>query len=157
MHLKLYIVTPAVYTTPAVTVSSRLLVRVLDDLLLPTAYPAELAGTCYSLGTGQGGLVLKVTGFQGVAQQLMGEVLSALKGGPGGGWGGGGVGAAIEMDWLACMCEAWGQTCWAIPASHHDYVHACAEHWARGPGAKGDRVSGRGTAADGRGAECTER
>lgn len=30
--------------------------------------------------TGQGGLVLKVTGFQGVAQQLMGEVLSALKG-----------------------------------------------------------------------------
>jgi secreted Zn-dependent insulinase-like peptidase len=62
-------------------VSARLLVRVLDDLLLPTAYPAELAGTTYSLSTGQGGLLLKVTGFQGVAQQLMEEVLAALKGG----------------------------------------------------------------------------
>lgn len=60
--------------------AARLLVRVLEDLLLPTAYPAELAGTCYSLSTGQGGLVLKVTGFQGVAQQLMVAVLTALRG-----------------------------------------------------------------------------
>lgn len=83
MHLKLHIVTPAVYATPSATVSARLLVRVLDDLLLPVAYPAELAGTTYSLSTGQGGLVLKVTGFQGVAQQLMVHVLTALKGGCG--------------------------------------------------------------------------
>jgi secreted Zn-dependent insulinase-like peptidase len=79
VHLKLHIVTPAVYSTPESTVASRLLVRVLDDVLLPVAYPAELAGSSYSLSTGQGGLLLKVEGFTGVAQQLMLEVLTALK------------------------------------------------------------------------------
>jgi secreted Zn-dependent insulinase-like peptidase len=88
VQLKLHIVTPAVYATPAATVSARLLLRVLDDLLLPLAYPAELAGTCYSLSTGQGGLLLKVSGFPGVAQQLLVEVLQALAGEGVGGTGG---------------------------------------------------------------------
>ena len=68
------------YATPQAAVSARLLVRVLDDLLLPLAYPAELAGSSYSLSTGQGGLLLKVSGFTGVAQQLLLEVVTALKG-----------------------------------------------------------------------------
>lgn len=80
VHLKLHIVTPAVYATPEATVAARLLVRVLDDVLLPVAYPAELAGSSYSLSTGQGGLLLKVEGFTGVVQQLMLEVLTALQG-----------------------------------------------------------------------------
>lgn len=88
VHLKLHIVTSAVYATPSATVCARLLVRVLDDLLLPLAYPAELAGTSYSLSTGTGGLLLKVEGFTGVAQQLMVDVLAALKGGRRGGEGG---------------------------------------------------------------------
>jgi hypothetical protein len=128
VHLKLHIVTPAVYTTPAATVASRLLVRVLDDLLLPTAYPAELAGTCYSLGTGQGGLVLKVTGFQGVAQTLMGHVLSAMKGERGGGGRGAGGGQQGRCGGhvghvLAGMCP---QNC-TLPS-----LCASIWHWAGG-------------------------
>jgi hypothetical protein len=81
VHLKLHLVTPAVYASPAATVSARLLVAVLQDLLLPLTYPAELAGSYVGLSTGPGGLSLKCAGFQGVAQQLVMEVLRALQGG----------------------------------------------------------------------------
>jgi insulysin len=80
VHLRLHLVTPAVYASPAATVSTRMLLRVLDDLLLPVAYPAELAGSSYSLDSEQGGLLLKLTGFPGVMQQLLGLVLQGLLG-----------------------------------------------------------------------------
>jgi hypothetical protein len=80
VHLRLHIVTPAVYASPAATVSTRLLLRVLEDLLLPQAYPAELAGSSYSLDSEQGGLLLKVVGFPGVVTQLLGLVLQGIMG-----------------------------------------------------------------------------
>lgn len=110
VHLKLHIVTPAVYATPSATVCARLLVRVLDDLLLPLAYPAELAGTSYSLSTGSGGLLLKVEGFTGVAQQLMVEVLTALKGERGRGRGGRGAMDTLSTEsvWVGLLGEGRG-------------------------------------------------
>jgi insulysin len=78
VHLRLHLVTPAVYASPAATVSTRLLLRVLEDLLLAQAYPAELAGSSYSLDSEQGGLVLKLVGFPGVVTQLLQLVLQGL-------------------------------------------------------------------------------
>lgn len=80
VHIQLHLVTPAVYASPEATGSIRLLVRVLEDLLLPQAYPAELAGSCYSLSSEQGGLQLKLVGFPGVAQQLLDLVVTGLLG-----------------------------------------------------------------------------
>jgi secreted Zn-dependent insulinase-like peptidase len=70
-----------VYSSPEAAVASRLLVRTLGDVLLPQTYPAELAGSSYSLSSEQGGLLLKVTGFPQVAQQLLVLVLKGLAGG----------------------------------------------------------------------------
>ncbi|KAF8073057.1 PXM16 [Scenedesmus sp. PABB004] len=78
VHLRLHAATPAVYSSPEAAVAARLLVRVLEDVLLPATYPAELAGSEYSLSVEQGGLTLKVTGFLGVAQRLLGMVLDGL-------------------------------------------------------------------------------
>ncbi|KAF6262496.1 Metalloenzyme, LuxS/M16 peptidase-like protein [Scenedesmus sp. NREL 46B-D3] len=80
VHLRLHLVTPAVYASPAATVSTRLLLRVLEDLLLPQAYPAELAGSSYSLDSERGGLLLRLVGFPGVAAQLLRLVLQGLLG-----------------------------------------------------------------------------
>lgn len=80
MHLRLHLVTLAVYASPASTISTRLLLCVLEDLLLPQAYPAELAGSSYSLDSEQGGLLLRLVGFPGVVQQLLGLVLRGLLG-----------------------------------------------------------------------------
>lgn len=80
VHLRLHLVTPATYSSPAATVSTRLLLRVLEDLLLPQAYPAELAGSSYSLDSEQGGLLLRLVGFPGVVQQLLALVLRGLLG-----------------------------------------------------------------------------
>ncbi|WIA09303.1 hypothetical protein OEZ85_008710 [Tetradesmus obliquus] len=80
VHLRLHLVTPAAYASPASTISTRLLLRVLEDLLLPQAYPAELAGSSYSLDSEQGGLLLRLVGFPGVVQQLLGLVLRGLLG-----------------------------------------------------------------------------
>lgn len=60
--------------------STRLLLRVLEDLLLPQAYPAELAGSSYSLDSERGGLLLRLVGFPGVAAQLLRLVLQGLLG-----------------------------------------------------------------------------
>jgi secreted Zn-dependent insulinase-like peptidase len=80
VHLKLHAVTAAVYATPEATVAARLLVAILQDVLLPTStYPAELAGSYVSVSTGPGGLSVKVAGFQGVAQQLLLDVLCGLQ------------------------------------------------------------------------------
>eukprot|EP00775_Hariotina_reticulata_P010378 gene10378-10536_t len=78
IHLRLHLVTPQVYFSPETAVASRLLVRTLGDVLMPRAYPAELAGSSYSLSSEQGGLLLKVTGFPQVAQQLLLLVLKSM-------------------------------------------------------------------------------
>eukprot|EP00878_Enallax_costatus_P010944 GHUV01011431.1.p1 GENE.GHUV01011431.1~~GHUV01011431.1.p1 ORF type:complete len:705 (+),score=247.42 GHUV01011431.1:138-2252(+) len=80
VHLYLHLVTPVTYNTPESSVATRLLLRVLEDLLLPLTYPAELAGSCYDISTEQGGLTLKVVGFPGVAQKLKLMVLQGLLG-----------------------------------------------------------------------------
>lgn len=81
VHLKLQLVTPEVYARqPADAVAARLLVAVVNDVLLPRSYAAELAGSCLDLSTGAGGLTLKVAGFPGVAQQLLAAALEAVAG-----------------------------------------------------------------------------
>lgn len=72
--------TPLTYSSPEASVAMRLLLRVVEDLLLPITYPAELAGSHYDLSSEQGGLALKIVGFPGVAQKLLLMVLQGLLG-----------------------------------------------------------------------------
>ncbi len=52
----------------------------LEDLLLPDTYHAELAGSHWELSTAATGLLLHVWGFSGVVGQLQARVLRALAG-----------------------------------------------------------------------------
>jgi secreted Zn-dependent insulinase-like peptidase len=79
-HLYWHLVTPCVYASPTSLVTSRLLCRLLHDLLLPDTYHAELAGTHWELSTAATGLLLHVWGFSDVVGGLQGRVLRALAG-----------------------------------------------------------------------------
>jgi secreted Zn-dependent insulinase-like peptidase len=65
-------------------VAARLLVRLLEELLLPTTYHADLAGSSYNLVTEQQGLQLGCWGFSEVLLQLLEMVLERMAGRPGG-------------------------------------------------------------------------
>ncbi len=81
VHLRLHLVTPLTYASPTASVSTRLLLRVVEDVLLPVTYPAELAGSWFDLSSDQGGLGVQVVGFPGVAQKLLMLVLRGILGG----------------------------------------------------------------------------
>jgi hypothetical protein len=80
VHVKLHLVTQATYHTPGAAVASRLLVRVLQELLLPDTYHASLAGSSFHLQTEQTGLQLSLVGFTEVVPELLRRVLSAMTG-----------------------------------------------------------------------------
>ncbi len=61
-------------------VAARVLVRVLEDLLLPRAYDADLVNTSYSLTTESTGLELDVHGLTEVVPLLLELVLKGLAG-----------------------------------------------------------------------------
>jgi secreted Zn-dependent insulinase-like peptidase len=76
----LHLLTPAAYETPAAVVATRLLLRIVEDLLLPDVYVAETAGTHYSLEALQSGVKLAASGFPDVLAELLPRVLGALAG-----------------------------------------------------------------------------
>lgn len=78
--MKLHLVTPAAYETPASTMATRLLLRVLEDLLLPDTYLADQAGTHYSFEALQTGVQLSASGYPDVLLELVPRVLAALAG-----------------------------------------------------------------------------
>jgi secreted Zn-dependent insulinase-like peptidase len=80
VHVKLHLVTHATYETPEAAVASRLLLRVLQELLLPDTYHASLAGSSFHLLTEQTGLQLTLVGFTEVVPELLRRVLSAMRG-----------------------------------------------------------------------------
>ncbi len=80
VHIKLHLITPLVYESPSAVVTARLLVRTLQDVLLPQAYHADLVATRYSLATEQTGFSLGVEGFSDVAPRLLALVLEGLAG-----------------------------------------------------------------------------
>lgn len=79
-HVFVHIATADVYRSPASWVAARLAVRVLDELLQPAAYPAQLLGTSYGLSCSETGLHLALHGFSSVLPRLAGVVLDALAG-----------------------------------------------------------------------------
>lgn len=79
-HVKLRLVTPAAYETPAAAAATRLLVRVANDVLLPQAYVASLAGSHASLEAHEDGLTVALEGFPDVLPGLLERALGALCG-----------------------------------------------------------------------------
>lgn len=86
-HVKLHLQTPFCYSTPAAFAATRLLLRIVEDLLLPEAYTADLAGTRYSLEASETGVKITLNGFTDVLGQLLPRLLTALAGAAAGGSG----------------------------------------------------------------------
>jgi secreted Zn-dependent insulinase-like peptidase len=79
--VRLHLVTPAEYESPAAAVAARLLARVAEDVLLPEAYLAHCAGSHLTFEALQTGLKVSASGFPDVLAQLLPRALSALVGG----------------------------------------------------------------------------
>ncbi|KAG2488331.1 hypothetical protein HYH03_013181, partial [Edaphochlamys debaryana] len=79
-HVFAHLITPAAYASPAAWVTARLAVRILDELLQPDVYDAQLVGTSYSLTACETGFVLAFHGFSGVVARLAEVVAGGLAG-----------------------------------------------------------------------------
>ncbi|GLC59471.1 hypothetical protein PLESTB_001491000 [Pleodorina starrii] len=79
-HVYAHLISRAVYDTPAGWVTARLACRLMEELLQPDVYDAQLVGTGYSLSASETGLHLSFHGFSGVVRQLAEVVGAALAG-----------------------------------------------------------------------------
>ncbi|GIL80830.1 hypothetical protein Vretifemale_9906, partial [Volvox reticuliferus] len=78
IHMYVHIITRAVYDTPASWVTARLACRLMEELLQPDVYDAQLVGTSYSLAASETGLHLSFHGFSGVVAKLAEVVVAAM-------------------------------------------------------------------------------
>mmetsp|Transcript_12105 Transcript_12105/g.38324 ORF Transcript_12105/g.38324 Transcript_12105/m.38324 type:complete len:750 (+) Transcript_12105:181-2430(+) len=76
--VKLMLVSPAVYASPASFVAAELLVLLVEDALASTAYLAELAGVSYVLVAHPLGVSLTVRGFHSKLPELLAAVAARL-------------------------------------------------------------------------------
>ncbi|GBF97149.1 insulin-degrading-like metalloprotease [Raphidocelis subcapitata] len=79
-HVRLHLVTPSAYETPAAAVATRLLLRIAEDVLLPEAYVADLAGSAAALEALQTGVRVALCGYPDVLPQLLRRALDAIAG-----------------------------------------------------------------------------
>jgi secreted Zn-dependent insulinase-like peptidase len=79
-HVFAHLITRAVYDSPAAWMTARLSCRLLEELLEPDVYDAQLVGTRYSLSASETGLHLSFHGFSGVVPQLAEVVAAAMAG-----------------------------------------------------------------------------
>ncbi|GLI60674.1 hypothetical protein VaNZ11_002876 [Volvox africanus] len=78
IHMFVHIITRAVYDTPASWATARLACRLMEELLQPDVYDAQLVGTSYSLSASETGLHLSFHGFSYVAAKLAEVVATAM-------------------------------------------------------------------------------
>ncbi|GFR39769.1 hypothetical protein Agub_g254, partial [Astrephomene gubernaculifera] len=79
-HVHVHLITRSVYASPASWVTARLACRLLEELLQPDVYDAQLLGCSYSLSASETGLQLSLHGFSGVVAQLAEMVAEAVAG-----------------------------------------------------------------------------
>ncbi|EFJ44956.1 hypothetical protein VOLCADRAFT_94765 [Volvox carteri f. nagariensis] len=79
-HVYVHLITRAVYETPDAWVTARLACRLLEELLQPDVYDAQLVGTSYSLSASETGLHLSFHGFSDVVVKLVEMVAAAMAG-----------------------------------------------------------------------------
>ncbi|GIL50837.1 hypothetical protein Vafri_6957 [Volvox africanus] len=78
IHVYVHIITRTVYDTPASWTTARLACRLMEELLQPDVYDAQLVGTSYSLAASETGLHLSCHGFSCVVAKLAEVVVAAM-------------------------------------------------------------------------------
>ena len=79
-HVYVHLATPLSYLSSHEDyICCRIYCKLIDDLLEPSVYFAELAGSSYSLSCSDAGLVLHFSGFSSVVKKLVDSVVTGMK------------------------------------------------------------------------------
>ncbi|GAX81935.1 hypothetical protein CEUSTIGMA_g9363.t1 [Chlamydomonas eustigma] len=78
VHVYLHLLTPEVYCSSHNLVVAKLYCRLLDDLLEPEVYTAQLTASSYSLSASDTGLVFHFHGYSSIVMKLVALVLKTM-------------------------------------------------------------------------------